>query len=251
MVGSAIVYVGLALVLLGLLFVVRPIPRLRVRTRRRGAAILAAGLAIAMAAAFSPAPESRAAAPRTRLDEVAPAWQFSEHHQRRVAAPPERVFAAARAVRADEIALFNTLTWIRRGGRPLPESILNAGDRDPLLDVATRSGFVWLADEPPRELVIGAIVVRPPAAVPGERVRATPEVFRTALPPGYGLAAMNFLVEPDGAGGSRITTETRVHTNDAAARRRFGVYWRLIYPGSALIRRMWLRAIARRAEGKN
>ncbi|HYW41393.1 MAG TPA: hypothetical protein VE959_00970 [Bryobacteraceae bacterium] len=29
----------------------------------------------------------------------------------------------------------------------------------------------------------------------------------------------------------------------------FAAYWRMIYPGSALIRRMWLRAIKRRAEG--
>jgi hypothetical protein len=42
--------------------------------------------------------------------------------------------------------------------------------------------------------------------------------------------------------------ETRVHTTDAAAERRFAVYWRLIYPGSAFIRRMWLEAIRRRAE---
>jgi len=60
---------------------------------------------------------------------------------------------------------------------------------------------------------------------------------------------MNFLVTPDGTGGSRVSTETRVYANDAASRRRFGAYWRLIYPGSALIRLMWLRAIARRAEG--
>jgi len=26
------------------------------------------------------------------------------------------------------------------------------------------------------------------------------------------------------------------------------LYWRVIYPGSALIRRMWLRAIKKRAE---
>ncbi len=29
---------------------------------------------------------------------------------------------------------------------------------------------------------------------------------------------------------------------------RFAIYWRVIYPGSALIRRMWLDAIRRRAE---
>jgi hypothetical protein len=37
-----------------------------------------------------------------------------------------------------------------------------------------------------------------------------------------------------------------VFASDASARRRFAIYWRLIYPGSALIRRMWLRAIEKR-----
>ncbi|MEP6858175.1 MAG: hypothetical protein ABI994_07300, partial [Gemmatimonadales bacterium] len=61
------------------------------------------------------------------------------------------------------------------------------------------------------------------------------------------LAAMNFLVTPDGRNGSLVSTETRVFANSPSARRRFARYWRLIYPGSALIRRMWLRAVKRRA----
>jgi hypothetical protein len=45
-----------------------------------------------------------------------------------------------------------------------------------------------------------------------------------------------------------ITTETRVAATDDGARRSFKRYWRLIAPGSALIRVVWLRAIRRRAE---
>jgi hypothetical protein len=59
---------------------------------------------------------------------------------------------------------------------------------------------------------------------------------------------MNFRVEADGASGSILSTETRVYATDEASKRRFAAYWRVIYPGSALIRRMWLRAIVRRAE---
>ena len=58
---------------------------------------------------------------------------------------------------------------------------------------------------------------------------------------------MNFLVTPDGPASSIVSTETRVFANSPEARRRFAAYWRAIYPGSALIRRMWLRAIDRRA----
>jgi hypothetical protein len=71
--------------------------------------------------------------------------------------------------------------------------------------------------------------------------------FQRPLPPGFVLAAMNFVVTADGSGGSVITTETRVFASSPSARRRFAAYWRIIYPGSALIRRMWLRAIRRRA----
>jgi uncharacterized SAM-binding protein YcdF (DUF218 family) len=58
---------------------------------------------------------------------------------------------------------------------------------------------------------------------------------------------MNFLIAPDGPDGSVVSTETRVFATSPAARRRFAAYWRVIYPGSAIIRRMWLRAIRRRA----
>lgn len=40
-------------------------------------------------------------------------------------APKERVYRAIREVTAGEILLFRTLTWLRRFGRPGPESILN------------------------------------------------------------------------------------------------------------------------------
>ena len=79
------------------------------------------------------------------------------------------------------------------------------------------------------------------------RGRLTPEVFHKQLRPGFALAAMNFVVTPD-AHGSRVTTETRVYANDLATARKFAVYWRVIHPGSDIIRRSWLRAIKRRAE---
>jgi hypothetical protein len=243
MIGSVIVYCGLVLATAGAFLVVRPIRRLRVTTRVRGLLVAVAGVLVAGVGLLLPAPESRVARVTTRLDEFAPVWQFREFHTISVAAPPSRVFEAIERVRADEIRLFRVLTWIRRGGRPLPPSILSAGARESLIDVATHSGFVRLADDGPRELVIGTVVVAPP----GTRGPPTPEVFRSALAPGFALATMNFVVAADGPGRSLVSTETRVFANSPSARRRFAAYWRIIYPGSALIRRMWLRAIERRA----
>jgi len=65
---------------------------------------------------------------------------------------------------------------------------------------------------------------------------------------GFALAAINFRLEDAGSGETLLTTETRVYATDASTRRKVAAYWRVIYPGSALIRVMWLRAIRARAE---
>jgi hypothetical protein len=102
---------------------------------------------------------------------------------------------------------------------------------------------MYLADEAPRELVVGTVVLAPR----GGGWVLTPDMFKGRLAPGFALAAMNFRVTPDGPNASLVSTETRVFANSPYSRRRFAGYWRTIYPGSALIRVMWLRAIRRRA----
>ena len=245
MTASLMVYAGLLLAFAGAVFVVKPIRRLGIPTRLRGLALAGAGFLLSAIGLNLPISESRVARMDTHLDEFAPVWQFGEFHTIRIAAPPERVFEAIRRVRADEISLFRTLTWIRRGGQPLPHSILDAGNRESLIDVALQGGFVLLAADPPREIAIGAVIHAPK----GTHGTLTPQVFQKDLPPGFVLATMNFIVAPDGPGRSRVSTETRVYANSPSARRTFAVYWRVIYPGSAIIRVMWLRAIAKRAVG--
>jgi hypothetical protein len=246
MVAVACVWTGLVLSALGLPSVVRPPRFLGIRSRRSAAAVLASGVLLVAVGWILPAREVQVDAVRDRIDEFAPVYQFSEHHVTHVEASPKRVFRAIRSVTADEILLFRTLTWIRRLGRPGPESILNAPEHMPLIDVATSTSFLLLAEEPDREVVIGTVVLAPPGFRPSGR--PTPEDYKRLLAPGFAKAVMNFRVDPDGEGGSRLWTETRVFATDDVSRRRFAAYWRVIYPGSALIRRMWLRAIRLRAE---
>jgi hypothetical protein len=248
MLGSAIVYLGLIVAVGGLVLVVVPKRRFRIPTRRRAFAVVGAGMLITGIGLVLPASESRVTRIDTRLDEFAPSWQFREFHTLAVAAPPGRVFDAIKRVRADEILLFHTLIRIRAGGRPMPASIRNAGAHgESLIDVALHTTFVRLAEDAPRELVVGTVVGAPP----GARRPLTPEIFQKPLPAGYAVATMNFIVKEDGPGHSLLTTETRVFASSPSARRRFAVYWRVIYPGSALIRRMWLHAIQKRATTLN
>jgi hypothetical protein len=245
MLCSVLAYLGIAMLGAGLLSLVSPLGFLRIRTRRVAGVVAAVGLFCVLVAFAWPVRTHQAATPVTRLDEWMPVWQFGERHTIHVGAPPEKIFAAIRAVRAEEIFLFRTLTALRRFGRPGPESRLKAPEQQPLLDVATQTTFVKLADEPPRELVVGTVVLAP-RSLYGSSTR---DLFRKAPPEGVALATMNFLVTPDANGGSTVSTETRIFANNSSAVRRFAIYWRMVHPGSDIIRRMWLRAIRRRAEG--
>jgi hypothetical protein len=192
------------------------------RTRRKGVWFFVVAIAFMVIVLLWPAREEHAIGVHSHLDEIMPRWQFEERHEVRIDAPPERIYAAIRDVTPGEIRFFQTLTAIRRLGRRGRESILNAPDAKPILDVATHSGFRILVDDAPRELVIGT--------------RIGPQT----------IAVMNFRIESDG----RVTTETRVLAHTDEARRIFAIYWRAIRPGSGIIRRSWLEAIKRRAESK-
>jgi hypothetical protein len=183
------------------------------------------------------------------LDEFLPKYDFSEHHATSIETPPAAALAAARDLRPRELPLMLALIGLRR----LPRRLLAAlgrGGRDPgvsarpVLDQMLRQGFVLLADRSD-EVVLGA-VGRFWHLDGGLREVSAPE-FATFDDPGHAKAVIDFRVEP-APGGCELSTETRIHLTDEAARRSFGRYWRVVHPGSALIRREWLRAIRRRAE---
>jgi hypothetical protein len=181
------------------------------------------------------------------LDEFLPDYDFNEVHSTFVAAPSDEVLAAARAVTAREVPLLVVLMALRR----LPAAVhrrrlgwVRRALDEPLMDQFTRGGFVVLAKRRD-ELAVGAIGRFWTADGGIERLR--PEEFVTFAAPGVAKAAMNFHTRAV-SGGTVLTTETRINATDDAARRTFGRYWRVVMPGSAAIRRAWLRAIRKPAE---
>jgi hypothetical protein len=95
---------------------------------------------------------------------------------------------------------------------------------------------------------MGAVVLAPPGVRLGSG--STPASFKSLSQEGFAKATMNFAVEPQGPEWSLLRTETRVFATDPASRDVFAGYWRVIAPGSVVIRLMWLRAIKVRAEAR-
>jgi hypothetical protein len=103
-------------------------------------------------------------------------------------------------------------------------------------------GFRVIAEEPGDELVVAGIGRFWKLSGGLRRVEGR-EHFAQFDEPGYAKVAFNFRLD-DG----KLSTETRIAGTDAHARRRFGLYWLLVRPGSGLIRREWLHAIVKRAQ---
>jgi hypothetical protein len=180
----------------------------------------------------------------SELDRAAPRFEFRERHSLSIRATPERIHDAITSVTADEILLFHALIRIRQLGRPLPPSISSVPRETPLHEIATRTTFAMLADQL-RELVTATVVARPKGS---SRPTTAADILAVRSRPGYAIATMNWTIEPRADGSCLVTTETRVHATDTGTRLRFAAYWLLIRAGSGFMRRMWLRAIRKRAE---
>lgn len=177
------------------------------------------------------------------LDRLIPDYDIVERHEIRVAAPPEVTFDAACHVDFQDSVVIRAIVRARElmlGTRPGP-----AASARGLLAETRAMGWGTLAEERGREIVMGA-VTQP--WEPNVVFRALePDAFAAFREPGFVKIAWTLRADPDGT-GSMARTETRAAATDAEARRRFRRYWRRVWPGIVLIRRMALRLIKRDAE---
>lgn len=238
---STLAYTGMVAALCGLANVAVPFRFLGVRKRVTGALICGGGVGLAVAALYWPAPTVRVEHARSRLDELMPEYQFHERHATRIHARPEQVVRAIRESTFGDMTSLVTLLKIR--GAVLRTPFTDTGLlQKRVLDAFAEAGYVPGGSET-EILMCGAVNVREqrPAGV------RTLQEFAAYREPGAVKMGYHFAVAPAGDGWTAITTETRVAAPDGGSRG-MGVYWRLIVPGSGLLRRQWLEGIKRRAE---
>jgi hypothetical protein len=183
----------------------------------------------------------------TLLDRFLPECEVLERHETRVSAPADVTYVAAREM---SLAASPVVRAIFRGRELMMRSSVTeqAEERPPqsLIDEVLSIGWGVLAQEPGREIVLGAVTQPWKSDV---KFRALPpDEFAAFHRPGFAKIAWTIRAEPLGSETSRFTTETRVATTDAEARKRFRRYWTMVSPGVRLIRRESLRLVRADAE---
>ena len=179
------------------------------------------------------------------LDRFMPDCEARERHAVPVHAPVEITYAVAREL---DILRSRLVRGVFRGRELLmgAEHTDDTGSPAPLVDRVVALGWRILAEEPGREIVLGA-VTRPWEANP-QFESVPPGEFEAFNAPGYVKIAWNLVVEPVGTDQSVFRTETRVLATDPVSRRRFRRYWAMVSAGIVLIRRESLRLVRAEAE---
>lgn len=195
--------------------------------------------------------DRRASESHTLLDQIIPTFDVASRHTIWVAAEPARVYEAARHADFSRPWPVRLLMGLRTGPARLAAALRRgraAGAAGASQRSARPVAFTVLAEAPGEEFVLG--IMGRFWTTTGGLVQASPAQLRDPPPAGLAQGFWNFRVEPCGA-GTTLSTETRVRCGDVASRRRFVRYWRIIRPGSALIRGSLLRHIRRQAERRN
>jgi hypothetical protein len=170
------------------------------------------------------------------LDDFLPVYEFSERHTLAIDAPAARIDEALREVSIADIPVARALWWLRRLGRPYGVAARPF--------VGGELPGVVLEDVPSAGVVLGLTgqFWRLRGSRHADRP-TTAEEFLAYSRPDTCKAVVDVRV-----GHASLSTETRVHVADPAARRKFRGYWFVIRPFSGLIRILLLRAARRRAE---
>jgi hypothetical protein len=178
------------------------------------------------------------------IDDFMPAFDVSERHHTLVLAPADLTYEAIKRVDLGRSKLVRALFAAR--GIPLLIRHKRPVTRTMTLDDLVRGGFVWLGEDPGRELVLGVIGAfwRPKGGVR----RIEPAEFAAFDEPGLAKAAWNFRLIADGDERTFVTTETRVGVPDEPSRKKFLLYWAAIGPFSSVVRRQALALVRRDAE---
>jgi hypothetical protein len=169
------------------------------------------------------------------IDEYIPTYDVNEQHQIDGHAPVEKVYQVVKFLDFGDSRI---IRWLFRL-RGIPESALT-------FDGLLKFGFTILGEKPDQEIVFGLIGRFWTRSIHIQHL--DPESFKKFDRKGFAKAVGNISITQQPGGITLVTTETRVLCIGNSSRRYFRLYWFLICPFSAWIRREWLRIIKRQAE---
>lgn len=236
-------WVGAILALVGIISLIKPLAFLFVFNRTIAASVLCVGFLISAASLYWPVPLYHSQT-KQEIDRLIPDYSFNEYHEVVINASIEEVKHALHTTGVAEIPAVHLLLKIR-GISDKKDMSNEATKNEPDPNTFSTPDFNFIvadSNEFITMMILTASSKTPPPTM------TTFEQFIAFTEPGYVKVAINFRFVSRGDGQTLLTTETRNLPINQKDCRIFGRYWRIIYPGSAIIRRLWLDTLAQKAE---
>jgi hypothetical protein len=237
-------WIGVIILLLGLISLIKPLVFLFVLNRTIAVYVLFAGLLIITVSLLYPDKISRSTG-ELMLDKIMPEYSSVEYHEIVADASVEEVKQALEVTGVKEVPVVLMLLKLRGiadENKDMSDKVTNNAP-DPGTFVTPDFNFI-IADS--TELIT-VMVIKTYGKTPPPVV-STFEDFIAFDKPGFVKVAVNFHFKSLGEGKTLVSTETRNLPVTKRDSRIFNAYWRVIYPGSAIIRRLWLEELCKKTE---
>jgi hypothetical protein len=247
-------WIGAILFVTGLVSLIHPLNFFFMSNRTIALGVILCGLLISVSSLFCPVRLNQSATSDQQLDGLMHAYSFNEYHEVSIKASPEEVKEVFRVTGVNDIPIAHLLLKIRGIADEDVDMSDRASNNKANSDTFSTPDFNFFMVEPNE--YISVMILKPNMISSNKEMAALPEIstidqFIAFNEPGYMKVAINFRFISNDNKETLLTTQTRVAGTTKTDSYKFARYWRVIYPGSAIIRRVWLDTIKKKAEHKN
>ena len=244
-------WIGLILTIIGTISLIKPLVFLFILNRIIAVFVILGGILISAISLLYPVKTLHSPTNNQKIDDLLPDFAFNEFHKVRINASTEKVQQILQVTGVKDIPAARLLMKIRG----IADEDVDLSDRasNNLVGTNTVSTpdfnfFVVAPDEWITVMILKSVIITNNANQPAPPKITSLEQFTSFNQSGYVKVAVNFRFIAANNNETILTTETRNNGITQKDNRIFGYYWRIIYPGSAIIRRVWLDTIKKKAQ---
>ncbi|MFA6835543.1 MAG: hypothetical protein WCR04_03970 [Fibrobacteraceae bacterium] len=243
-------WIGCILMGVGIVSLIHPLEFLFVFNRIIAGGVIAGGALISLISLLWRV-RIKSSTANLKIDMLLRDSAFDEFHEVRVNASREKVKQVLQTTGVNDIPIAHLLMKIRGIADDDVDMSDRASNNDAVPGTFSTPDFDFFEvspDELVTLMILKASVLKSDRKLPAPpKIRSLDE-FMAFENPGYVKVAVNFRLIRVNDNETLLTTETRVQGIVPRDNRVFAHYWRIIYPGSAIIRRVWLDTLKRKAE---
>ena len=246
-------WIGAILFIVGLISLIYPLAFLFITNRTIAGCVVLGGLLISATSLISPVKLEQSPTSDQQIDGLMPTYSFNEFHEVRINSSLEKIKQVLQVTGVKDIPAARLLMGIRG----IADEDVDLSDRasnnlvgSDTISTPDFNFFVVSPNEWITVMILKSVIITNNSNQPAPPNITTLEQFRAFNKPGYVKVAVNFRFISTNSNETIVTTETRNNGITRKDNRVFGYYWRIIYPGSAIIRRVWLDTIKKKVENE-